>query len=65
MAKIKEDPRRIRPDASEVLELVSSPVLAEKLLGWRPAVTLEEGVRRTADWLSQNMASYRPDILHV
>jgi NAD dependent epimerase/dehydratase len=64
-ATIKEDPRRVRPDASEVLELVSSPVRAEELLGWRPTVALEEGIRRTADWLSENMASYRPDVLHV
>jgi len=27
---------------------------ARKLLGWEPAVFLEEGIKRTADWISVN-----------
>jgi UDP-glucose 4-epimerase len=64
-ADIKLDQRRLRPDASEVLTLQSSPDLARQLLGWEAQVSLEEGIRRTADWLRANMAAYRPDELHV
>jgi dTDP-glucose 4,6-dehydratase len=37
-----DDPARRRPDIS----------LARRLLGWEPAVSLTEGLRRTADWLA-------------
>ena len=64
-ATIRQDPRRLRPDASEVLDLRSDPGLASELLGWQPAVSLEEGLRLTSDWLRANMSWYRPDELHV
>jgi UDP-glucose 4-epimerase len=55
----------LRPDASEVLELESDPSRALTLLGWKPTVTLEEGLERTALWLRENRNSYRPDFLYV
>lgn len=64
-ATVKLDPRRLRPDASEVLVLQSCPDTARELLGWEPTVSLEDGIRRTADWLRDNMAAYRPDEFHV
>lgn len=50
-ARIVVDDQRIRPADSEVLRLRSDPSRAERLLGWSPAVTLEDGLIRTADWL--------------
>jgi nucleoside-diphosphate-sugar epimerase len=38
----QDDPARRQPDIS----------LARRLLGWEPAVSLTEGLRRTADWLA-------------
>ena len=64
-AIVKPDTRRLRPDASEVLELQSDPSRALELLGWKPAVTLEEGLERTASWLRENRNSYRPDFLYA
>lgn len=64
-ATIRQDPRRLRPEASEVLELRSSPERARRLLGWEPTVSLEDGIQATTEWLRQNIGSYRPDILHV
>ena len=64
-ATVIADARRLRPDASEVLELQSDPSLALELLGWKPTVTLEEGLERTATWLRENRHSYRPDFLYA
>jgi len=32
---------------------IADPALAAEVLGWRPAVGLEEGLRRTVDWFSR------------
>src|SRR6185503_10959643 len=42
---------RVRPAASEVMRLVADASRARELLGWSPAVTLTEGLRKTVDWL--------------
>ncbi|GAA1137078.1 NAD-dependent 4,6-dehydratase LegB [Kribbella jejuensis] len=46
------DPVRMRPDASEVTVLLSDPQQADTVLGWRPKVSLTEGITRTATWLA-------------
>ncbi len=64
-AVVDADPRRVRPDASEVLVLQSDPALAREKLGWSPKVTLEEGLARTAEWLRANRRLYKAEFLHV
>jgi UDP-glucose 4-epimerase len=64
-AKVKQDERRLRPDASEVLVLESDPALARARLGWTPQVSLEEGLQRTADWLRAHLSHYKTEFLHV
>jgi UDP-glucose 4-epimerase len=64
-ATVKQEERRMRPDASEVLVLDSDPALARELLGWQPTVSLEEGLKRTAEWLRANLSKYRTDFFHV
>jgi nucleoside-diphosphate-sugar epimerase len=54
------DPGRMRPPASEVRELVCDSSAARAQLGWQPRVGLEEGVERTARWVADNLALYRP-----
>ncbi len=51
--------QRVRPDRSEVERLLANATLARDLLGWAPAVSLEEGLRRTIAWIGQNMERYR------
>ena len=53
-ATIRSSDERLRPPNSEVERLLSDPMLAKELLGWTPKVCLEDGIRRTADWLSSN-----------
>jgi UDP-glucose 4-epimerase len=39
---------------SEIAKLVSDNSKAERVLGWRPQVDLEEGIRRTREWIRMN-----------
>ncbi len=64
-ATVKQDPRRLRPPASEVQVLLSDPGRAKAELGWQAKVELEDGLRRTAEWLRTHMAKYPGDFLHV
>jgi NAD dependent epimerase/dehydratase len=57
-AEIVSKAERERPPDSEVRQLLSSPAAAKKLLGWNPTVSLEDGVRRTADWVKANLAHF-------
>ena len=50
-AQVVLDADRVRPAASEVERLLSSPARALDRLGWAPQVSLEDGLARTADWL--------------
>jgi len=64
-AKVKVDPRRLRPDASEVLVLESDPSRAKEVLGWSPLVGIDEGITRTLEWMKTHLDEYRPDFLHA
>jgi nucleoside-diphosphate-sugar epimerase len=46
---VTHDASRVRPEASEVDVLLSDPSCAADWLDWRPAVSLEEGLRRTVE----------------
>ena len=64
-AKVVTDERRIRPENSEVLVLQSDASRAAEKLGWKAEVTLETGLRRTAEWMKANLQLYRPDFHYV
>jgi dTDP-glucose 4,6-dehydratase len=58
--KVEGDEQRMRPAASEVSRLHSDSTKAAKLAGWRAEVALEDGLRRTADWIREHLELYRP-----
>jgi NAD dependent epimerase/dehydratase len=59
------DEERLRPPESEVERLVAGTAKAQKLLGWEPAVALDEGLRRTVDWLTGSLDAYKASLYNV
>ncbi|MBL0348753.1 MAG: GDP-mannose 4,6-dehydratase [Elusimicrobia bacterium] len=59
--RLKIEGVRTRPVASEVNLLLCDATKARRLLGWAPRVGLEEGIRRTADYVRRRLAAYRPE----
>ena len=59
------DPGRVRPDASEVRRLVCDASKAEKLLGWRARVDLEQGLAETVEWFRARRGAYAAGTYHV
>ena len=57
---IEVEEARIRPEKSEVQRLLSDNRLAKERLGWQPKVTLEDGLRRTIEWVAANLNRYQP-----
>ena len=54
-ARVVVDPERIRPAGSEVDRLLCDNTRAREWAGWSPEVSLEEGLRRTSDWVKENL----------
>lgn len=64
---IVSDEARVRPGKSEVERLVASNELVGELTGWRPGVPLDEGLRKTVEWFSDesNLGRYKWDTYNV
>ena len=58
--RIEQDEQRVRPEGSEVERLLADNTLAQNLLGWKPAVSLEEGLTLTIEWMREHLDMYRP-----
>jgi NDP-hexose 4,6-dehydratase len=65
--EVLEEAERLRPDASEVMRLVSDSSQLRTLTGWRPEHTLEDGLRETIAWFTDdaNLARYKVDLFNV
>lgn len=64
-ARVVCEAARIRPEKSEIQTLLSDPSRAAERLAWRPTVTLQHGLRATADWIAQNLGRYRTGVYQV
>lgn len=64
-ANIVTEAKRVRPEKSEVLRLVCDNTRAREWAGWEPQVSLEEGLRRTAEWVRENMSSVKTKAYQV
>ncbi len=63
--EIVADTARLRPETSEVWHLECNNHLAQEILGWRPQVSLKEGLHRTIDYIKANLGRYKPEIFNI
>jgi NAD dependent epimerase/dehydratase len=66
-AKIVSEDIRKRPGKSEVERLVCDNSLIKKLTGWKPMVSLEEGLLKTIEWFrsEENFKKYKSNIYNI
>ena len=62
--EVSTEAERVRPSNSEVDRLCSSNRRAAEVLGWSPSVSLDEGLRRTIDWIREHRDFYRTEAYH-
>jgi len=59
--RVEGDEQRLRPAKSEVSRLLSDSSKAERLAGWRADISLQDGLRRTTEWIREHIGLYRPN----
>lgn len=64
-ASIELDAQRVRPQKSEVLELICDNKRAREILGWTPKHSLEQGLNETIDWVRRNPLYYKPTMYNL
>ncbi len=57
---IVTDDRRVRPEKSEVLELVCANAKAKERAGWEPKWSLDDGLAETVQFVRDHIDRYRP-----
>jgi len=62
---IIRDEQRVRPEKSEVMELICDRRKAKELIDWEPQYTLEEGLRETIKWIKKYLDLYKPGIYNI
>lgn len=55
------DEGRIRPEKSEVMQLICDNSKAKKLLAWSPHYSLDEGLKETITWITRNRHIYKSE----
>lgn len=58
---IVQEGERLRPALSEVMKLVSDNRRARDCMGWSPKVSLEDGLRRSIEFVGKNLSFYQTD----
>ncbi|MBI4278634.1 MAG: GDP-mannose 4,6-dehydratase [Armatimonadetes bacterium] len=63
-ARVVREDVRVRPGASEVRRLCADTRLARERLGWAPRIALQEGLRRTIDWVAASVDPRKAVLYH-
>lgn len=62
---IVQENDRVRPQGSEVERLCAQSAKAEELAGWRPEVSLPDGLAKTVAWMRSNLEHYQSKVYVV
>ncbi len=63
--RVGSDKERVRPESSEVEQLVCDNSKLLRFTTWKPHFTLESGLRETIDWMESNIDLYKSEIYNV
>jgi NAD dependent epimerase/dehydratase len=64
-ATVVADEDRVRPERSEVNELLSDASALRELTGWRPLVPLPEGIALTVEWFRERLGSVKSHLYNI
>jgi len=64
-AKVVKDHQRVRPVTSEVDRLVGDNQRLFQLTGWRPEISLEQGLDHTIAWFRESVPPEKVDRYHI
>lgn len=59
---IVTDDQRVRPEKSEVMQLIGDATLAGQRCGWAPRHTLDDGLKQTVEFVRAHLDLYRPEV---
>ena len=59
------DESRVRPEKSEVMQLIADNSKAKELAGWQPTVSFDDGLKLTIEWIKDHINNYKTDIYNV
>ncbi|MFC2105532.1 SDR family NAD(P)-dependent oxidoreductase [Candidatus Bipolaricaulota bacterium] len=59
------DEQRVRPEKSEVMELICDNRKAKELIDWEPQYALEKGLAETIEWVRGNLDLYKAGLYNV
>lgn len=62
---VETDPQRVRPVQSEVTRLISDNRKAAEVLGWRPVVSLSDGLDATIRDVERHLTAYKAQAYNV
>lgn len=62
---VETEQQRVRPAASEVMELISNNSKALELMSWEPEVSLKQGLQHTIDFIRENLAQFKSNTYAV
>jgi NAD dependent epimerase/dehydratase len=63
--KIINKLERVRPEKSEVQNLICDNAKIKQSLGWESAFTLKDGLIKTIDWIKSNQSYYKDNIYNI
>lgn len=62
---IHADEKRVRPEKSEVMQLICDNSKAKSLIGWSPEYLLDQGLKETIGWIRQNRHIYKTENYNI